>query len=110
MTDDVYEPLALYRDRFKAEFADHTAAFFEDLVRRSGVDETANVATVAAIHALEKQVTDADSSRSGWKTLRTFAVLLIIAAFMGLALFILPILSPDTEPPCATADGQSPAR
>ena len=65
MTDDVYEPLVLYRDRFKAEHADNTAAYFEKLVKRSGVDENANAATVAAIRALDAQLADADSSRSG---------------------------------------------
>lgn len=99
MTDDVYEPLALYRDAFKAEHADNTAAFFEELVRRSGVDENANAATVAAIHALERQLADANSSRSGWKTLRTLAVIIVVAAFIGLVLFVLPLLSPDTELP-----------
>lgn len=98
MTDDVYEPLALYRDRFKAEHAESTAAFFEELVRRSGVDENANAATVAAIHALEKQLATTDSSRSGWKTLRILVVFLIIAAFLGLAYCILMIVSPaDAE-------------
>lgn len=99
MTDDVYEPLALYRDRFKTEHADNTASFFEKLVKRSGVDENANAVTVAEIRALDAQLADADSSRSGWKTLRALVVFLIVVAFIGLAFFVLPILSPDAAPP-----------
>lgn len=99
MTDDVYEPLALYRDRFKAEHADNTAAFFEKLVKRSGVDENANAATVAEIRALDAQLADADSRRSSWKALRALVVIIVVAGFFGLALFILPILSPDIELP-----------
>jgi len=99
LIDDVYEPLALYRDRFKAEHADNTAAFFEELTKRSGVDENANAATVAAIRALDAQLAAADSSRSGWRTLRALVALLVVAAFIGLVLFVLPILSPDTELP-----------
>ncbi len=102
MIDDVYEPLALYRDRFKVEHAERTAVFFEELVQRSGVDEKANTVTVEAIHALETQIAAAGSSQSSWKTLRIVAVLLVIVAFVGLALFILPIISPDTVPPLRT--------
>ncbi len=98
MIDDVYEPLALYRDRFKAEYAEHTTAFFEKLVQRSGVDETANAATVESIHKLELQIVAADSNRSNWKTLRIIIVFLVIMAFVGLAFFILPIISPEFAP------------
>ena len=99
MIDDVYEPLALYRDRFKAEHADNTAVFFEELIRRSGVDENANATTVAAIRSLDDQLAIADSSRSGWRTLRVLVVFLVVAAFIGLALFVLSLISPDTELP-----------
>ncbi|HOE61747.1 MAG TPA: hypothetical protein P5125_01390 [Kiritimatiellia bacterium] len=99
MIEDVYEPLALYRDRFKAEHADNTAAFFERLVERSGVDENANAATVAEIRTLDAQLAAADSSRSNWKTLRMLLVIIVVAGVIGLILFILPIFSPDIEPP-----------
>ncbi len=99
MIEDVYEPLGLYRDRFRAEHADNTAAFFEKLVNRSGVDENANAATVAEIRALDAQLADADSSRSNRKTLRALLVIIVVAGFIGLALFILPILFPDFELP-----------
>lgn len=97
MIDDVYEPLALYRERFNAEHADNTAVFFEELVNRSGVDETANATTVAAIRSLDEQLASADSSRSGWRTLRVLVVFLVVAAFIGIAFFVLQMFSPDTE-------------
>lgn len=99
MIDDVYEPLALYRDRFKTEFADHAAIFFEELVGRSGVDEKANAKTMASIRALQAQLDGVGQSRSLWKAVRALVVILVILAFIGLAGFILPILSPDTASP-----------
>ena len=99
MIDDVYEPLALYRDQFKAEHANNTAVFFEDLAKRSGVDENANASTVAAITALDAQIAAADSSGSSWRMLRTLVLVLVVGAFIGLALFILAIISPDTKFP-----------
>lgn len=99
MTEDVYEPLALYRDRFKAEHAENTAAFFEKLVERSGVDGDANAATMTEIRALDAQLAAADSSRSNWKVLRALSVIIVIVGFIGLVLFILPFLSPDIELP-----------
>lgn len=104
MTEDVYEPLALYRDRFKAEHAERTAEFFENLVESSGVDETANTSTVHAIRTLAKQLVTVSSTRSKWKQLRTVVVILIIAAFLGIVLFILPLISPDADLPVQVDD------
>jgi len=99
LTEDVYEPLALYRDRFKAEHADNTAAFFEKLVERSGVDGDANAATMTEIRALDAQLAAADSSRSNWKALRVLFFTIVVVGFVGLVLFVLPFLSQDIELP-----------
>ncbi len=100
MNDDVYyEPLALYRDQLKAEHADNTAACFEELIKRSGVDERANTATIASIRALDVQLIAADSSRFKWRTLRRLVIILVVAAFIVLALFVFPGLSPDMDFP-----------
>lgn len=48
MIDDVHEPLERYSAYFKDAHLGNTSAFFEDLARRSGVDEAANRVTVAA--------------------------------------------------------------
>ena len=99
MIEDVYEPLALYRDRFKTEYAEAATAFFEELVQRSGVDGDANAATVADIRAFDKQIGEADSSRSGWKTLRMLTVLLVIVAVIGVVFFTLSVACPEMELP-----------
>lgn len=79
MIDDIHEPLQLYRESFKDTHAANTAAFFEELVRRSGVDEAANQATVRELCHLEQQLAQATSSNSLWRLLRWTA----IASFVG---------------------------
>ena len=49
MIEDVHEPVELFKTVFKEAHARHTAEYFEDLLRRSGVDEHANVETVRGI-------------------------------------------------------------
>jgi len=85
LIDDVHEPLGQYASHFKAAHVDHTADFFEDLVRRSGVDENANIQTVRELRALEKRAAGEGSSNKGWRILRGFA---IACALLG-ALYIL---------------------
>ena len=90
--DDFYEPITLFRDRLKIEHANNTSIFFEDAVKRSGVNKDSNAATVAKIRSLEKKISSADTSRFFWNVLRVFVILLVVASFAGLMLFILHYL------------------
>jgi hypothetical protein len=96
LIDDVYEPLSLYRDSFKDEYAKNTAAFFEALVLASGVDERANRETVAAIRLLEKEIAKNTSSSSNWKLLRILTVLLLASAVIVIGLFVGHVASPES--------------
>ncbi|MDR0535778.1 MAG: hypothetical protein LBG65_05460 [Puniceicoccales bacterium] len=96
MTDDVHEPLSLYRDRLKDEHAKNTSTFFEALVQRSGVNEQANRDTVAAIRLLETQLEKNSSSRSRWKFLRVLTILLLAAAIAVIGLFFWRLASPES--------------
>ncbi len=79
--DDVHEPLEQYAVRFKTEHVNNTSDFFEDLVRKSGVDEEANVKTVQRLRQLEKQAAREGSTNKWWRVLR---VLVIGAALLAL--------------------------
>lgn len=70
MIEDIHEPVDLYRTVFKAAHARNTSEFFEDLVRKSGVDEPANIKTIAQLRVLEQQVNDVNSRRTLWSVLR----------------------------------------
>jgi hypothetical protein len=97
--DDVYEPLAFYRDTLKAEYARNTADLFEDLLRQSEVDASANAATVADIRVLDGQLAEASASSSRWRILRALVVTLAVAGMTGVMLYILPLIWPDLSWP-----------
>lgn len=84
MIEDIHEPLENYNAFFKDAHARNTAAFFEDLLKTSGVDEAANIQSVKALRILEKKVADASSSSKNWQILKwlTIAILVIAALYV----------------------------
>ena len=46
-----FEPLDYYKSRLKAEFEKNANEYFDELVKRSGVDAAENAATVAKYDA-----------------------------------------------------------
>ncbi len=95
MTDDLYEPLSAYQNTFKAAHARNVSELFEELVRRSGVDERANAATVAEVRALERRRDAASESCGRWKLLRVCAVLFAVACAVGAVLSIWACVAPQ---------------
>ena len=93
MIDDVHEPLEQYASHFKTAHVTHTADFFEDLVRRSGVDEDANARTVQELRELEKQAAGVGSSNKWWRILRGLTIAAaVLAALTILAQYTWPWL------------------
>jgi hypothetical protein len=84
LIDDVHEPLEQYSSHFKTAHVHNTSDFFEDLVRRSGVDENANAKTVQELRELEKQAAGAGSSNKWWRILRgaTIAAAVLAALYV----------------------------
>jgi hypothetical protein len=70
LIDDVHEPLEQYCSHFKTAHVNNTSDFFENLVRRSGVDENANSKTVQELRELEKQAAGTGSTNKWWRFLR----------------------------------------
>ena len=83
MIEDVYEPLARYRDEFREKFAKLAAEKFRSLVEQSGVDARANVALVTEIKRLEKSAEGAKSRMSLWMTLIVLAVVAIAGGLLA---------------------------
>ena len=83
MIEDVYEPLARYRDEFREKFAKLAAEKFRSLVEQSGVDAQANVALVTEIKRLEKSAEGAKSRMSLWMTLIVLAVVAIAGGLLA---------------------------
>lgn len=84
MIEDIHEPVELFKSIFKEAHARNTSDFFEDLVRKSGVDEQANIKTVQELRALESQVDHVSTVSKTWKVLR---VLMIVAGIV-LAIYL----------------------
>ncbi|KAB8063584.1 MAG1210 family protein [Janthinobacterium violaceinigrum] len=84
MINDVHEPLEQYALHFKNAHASNTSDFFEDLVRQSGVDENANIATVQELRVLEKQAAGAGSSNKWWRILRGASIVAALLAALYL--------------------------
>ena len=78
MIEDVYEPLARYRDEFRRKFAELAREKFEELTRQSGVDVRANRALVGEIKGLQGKADSASTKKTcyGW---------LMALAFIGAA-------------------------
>jgi hypothetical protein len=67
--EDVFEPLAEYRDRFRPLFAQKASALFDRLVAESAVDLEANAETMRKLSGLEKRKADLSKQLSHRKWL-----------------------------------------
>ncbi len=92
MIEDVYEPLARYRDEFREKFAALTREKFQDLTRTSKVDIRANRVLVKQIKALREK---ADSARLR-KT--CFAWLLALGFLGALVALLVLVMIGDANP------------
>jgi len=84
LIEDIHEPVELYKSVFKETHARNTSEYFEDLVRKSGIDEYANIKTVKDVRILEHQVTKDNSISVWWKALRVFVTIVgVICLFFA---------------------------
>lgn len=86
-TDDVHEPLELYRDALKERHARNTSDYFDALHKESGIDIEANAKTVAEIEELDRSISEAGSSNGLWKFLR-IALWIACAGFIYASIYI----------------------
>ena len=83
MIEDVYEPLARYRDEFCQKFATLTREKFNELTARSGVDVKANRALVAEIKHLQKQADSARTKKTCYGCLMAIGFVCAVVALIG---------------------------
>lgn len=81
MIEDVYEPLARYRDEFREKFAALTRDKFKELTDRSGVDIGANRALVSEIKKLQKKAHAASMKKTFFGFLTALGFIGAVAAF-----------------------------
>lgn len=83
------EPIDLYEHQLKEAHKNNVSKFFEDLVKKSGVNEDANATTVKVIRKKEAEIKTVDKKLKGQKGLRGFLFFLIIIGFIAGIIFIL---------------------
>ena len=107
--EEILTPVALYRDRLKAAHAENSAAAFEELLKRSGVDAAANAELVKEIRKLEKIVAELGSKLKWWKIFRALMILVALAGAVLGVLWLVPRCGGDdlgvTTPVGASALG-----
>ena len=82
MIEDVYEPLARYRDEFREKFATLAREKFEELTERSGVDVEANRALVAEIKKLQRAAGSARTKKTCYGCLMSTGFIGAVAALI----------------------------
>ncbi|MGX8704266.1 MAG: glutamate ligase domain-containing protein [bacterium] len=78
--EEIAYPVKEYASHLKEEHARNTSVFFEDLVRKSGVDAEANASLVKTIRKKEKLLAALKSRLGIWRFLRNLLVLNALAA------------------------------
>jgi len=85
MVEDVYEPLAAYRDQFRDAFAQNAQAMFDRLLAEAAVDPAANAKTMRELAALEEHKADLGKRLTRWRLLAGAlwigAIILLILAW-----------------------------
>ena len=91
MIEDVYEPLARYRDEFRQKFSTLAREKFKELTQKSNVDVRANRALVSEIKKLQSKADSASAKKTcyGW---------LMALGFVGAAVALgVSVVFPDLE-------------
>lgn len=83
MIEDIYEPLARYRDEFRAKFDALAREKFDELTRRSGVDIPANRRLVGQIKQLRGRAASARIKERCWGCLMALGFLAGVVALVG---------------------------
>jgi len=83
LIEDVYEPLARYRDEFREKFATLAREKFKELAKRSGVNVRANRALVAEIKKLQERAVATSSKKSCYGCLMAIGFVVAAAALIG---------------------------
>ncbi len=78
-----YEPLKYYRGTLRAAIEENAAAYFDELVRRSGVNAQENAATVSQYNAACVKAQHAEKRLNSSKVLRGFVIFFLVAALVA---------------------------
>ena len=84
-----YEPLEYYTKVLRDAIEKNAADYFDELVKRAGVNAEENKATVARYNAASAKAEQAEKKLNSSKALRGFVIFLTVAAFLVGAILLL---------------------
>lgn len=84
----IFEPLAQYDKVYRAKHAENVKNYFEELLKRSGVNEDENGKTVVSINAQRKKIEEFEAKLAKKRGLKSFLIFLIVLLFIAAAVFI----------------------
>jgi len=96
--DLLLEPLEGYKSYYENKFKDNCENYYQDLVKKSGVNVEENRKTVAERKAELAVANDLHKKISGAKSLRGFLIFLIVASVICLAVGIYLLVTSGGEP------------
>lgn len=94
---NIHEPVDMYRDKLKDLHAKNTSEFFENLVKKAGVNEEENIATVKDIRKHQKEIDEFSKRNKKYRSLRSFLVILAIIGFVAGAYYIYGMVEQEIQ-------------
>lgn len=85
MDDEILEPLIAYKERFAREFNDNAETYFNDLVKKSGIDAEANRKTAASYRHETNMVAEMNKTLSKHSAVKGLLIFLAVTGFILLA-------------------------
>lgn len=82
-----YQPLEEYKNKYKELHIKNVSEFFEDCVKTSRINESANKKTVEQINQLKERIAKKSSSLSKNRTLKGFLIFIVVSAICVFAIF-----------------------
>ncbi|HKM02400.1 MAG TPA: hypothetical protein VJZ31_00505 [Bacilli bacterium] len=95
----IFEPVNQYEKVYKDQHSENVKNYFEELVKRAGVNEEVNAQTVQAINLQKKKIGEIESKLGKKRGLKTFLIVLIVLLFLAAGFFIYDLIQGQAFPP-----------
>lgn len=96
MNDDILlEPIKAYKAVYKQAVNDEACNFFDDLVKKSGIDVEANRQTIKELKNTQKKADEVNKKINSLKTGKAFSIFGIVVGFLAFIIAIFLCFQPE---------------
>lgn len=88
MDTDLLEPRSAYLKIYKPKHDENTNKYFDNLVKKSGINIEANRSTIKSYKDILSQMEYCNKKRNGQKALKTFLIVMTIILFLAATIFV----------------------